>query len=245
MTEAAGQPGLDPDGLAGQLSRQRRARLRRDRAQGAAGAGRRRELEPGDEIVFYVTGVQAFGAIARVRSAMFEDRTPIWPQGAKRKPEAYPWRVDAEPVIVLEEADFIPAEELADDLEHVRKWPPEHWQLAFQGQLRSVARGRRGAAARAESRRRPESRLDPRAPLHRRGGQRAARRPWTGAAPASRGQRAAHRRRGPFPARRRRVHERRRRARAARSARRSSRCADGCSRRCRDPGSSSATSIAG
>ena len=40
---------------------------------------------------------------------------------------------------VLEEADFIPAEELADELEHVRKWPPDHWHLAFQGQLRAVS----------------------------------------------------------------------------------------------------------
>jgi len=96
-------------------------------------------LAPGDEIVFYVTGVQAFGAIAKVRSAMFEDRTPIWPQGAKRKPEAYPWRVEAEPMVVLEEAEFIPAEELVDQLEHVRKWPPDHWHLAFQGQLRAVS----------------------------------------------------------------------------------------------------------
>ena len=96
-------------------------------------------LEPGDEIVFYVTGVQAFGAIAKVQSAMFEDRTPIWPQGAKRKPEAYPWRVEAEPMVVLEEAEFIPAEQLVDQLEHVRKWPPDHWHLAFQGQLRAVS----------------------------------------------------------------------------------------------------------
>ena len=35
------------------------------------------EFEVGDEIVFYVTGVQAFGGIARVRSEMFEDRAPI------------------------------------------------------------------------------------------------------------------------------------------------------------------------
>ena len=42
------------------------------------------EFEPGDEIFFYVTGVQAFGGIARVSSEMFEDRTPIWP-GRERK----------------------------------------------------------------------------------------------------------------------------------------------------------------
>jgi EVE domain-containing protein len=94
------------------------------------------EFEPGDEVVFYVTGVQAFGAIARVRSHMFEDRTPIWPQGKKEEP--YPWRVDAEPVVVLAEDDFVAAEELAGELEHVGKWPPQHWHLAFQGQLRTV-----------------------------------------------------------------------------------------------------------
>lgn len=97
------------------------------------------EVEPGDEIVFYVTGVQAFGAIARVRSELFEDRTPIWPQGRKKRPEAYPWRVEAEPEVVLDESRFVPAEELVDELEHVRKWPREHWHLAFQGQLRSVS----------------------------------------------------------------------------------------------------------
>src|SRR5687767_11232307 len=96
------------------------------------------EMEPGDEIVLYVTGVQAFGGIARVRSQMFEDRDPIWPQGKKKKPEPYPWRVEAEPVVVLEEDAFVPAEQLAPELEHVRKWPADHWHLAFQGQLRTV-----------------------------------------------------------------------------------------------------------
>ncbi|MFL5908904.1 MAG: EVE domain-containing protein [Solirubrobacterales bacterium] len=94
------------------------------------------EFEPGDEIFFYVTGVQGFGGLARVTSEMFEDRTPIWPAG--RKGEPYPWRVEAEPVIVLPEEEFVPAEGLAGDLEHVRKWPAEHWQLAFQGQLRTI-----------------------------------------------------------------------------------------------------------
>ena len=96
------------------------------------------EFEADDEVFFYVTGVQAFGGLARVRSEMFEDRTPIWPQGKKKKPEPYPWRVEAEPVLILDEDEFVPAEKLASDLEHVRKWPPDHWHLAFQGQLRTI-----------------------------------------------------------------------------------------------------------
>jgi hypothetical protein len=113
------------------------------------------EFEPGDEIFFYVTGVQAFGGIARVKSEMFEDRSPIWPgyKGSRprikrrpqkpppdRKPEEYPWRVEAEPVLILPEEAFVPAEELVTELEHVRKWPADHWHLAFQGQLRTIGR---------------------------------------------------------------------------------------------------------
>jgi hypothetical protein len=103
--------------------------------------GRRRMaegFEPGDEIIFYVSGLQAFGGIAKVRSGMFEDRTPIWPQGKKKKPEAYPWRVEAEPDVVLAQEDFVPAEEMVGRLEHISKWPAEHWHLAFQGQLRTI-----------------------------------------------------------------------------------------------------------
>jgi predicted RNA-binding protein len=96
------------------------------------------QIEPGDRIVFYVTGVQAFGGMVRVTGEMYEDRTKVWP-GAPAKPDPYPWRFETEPEIVLDEDDFVPAVELAAGLEHVRKWPAEHWTLAFQGQLRTVS----------------------------------------------------------------------------------------------------------
>jgi predicted RNA-binding protein len=117
-------------------------RATRDHGFRVIGAKERRRrlaegIEPGDTIVFYVTGVQAFGGIVRVVGEMYEDRTPLWP-GKPKKPDAYPWRFETEPVLVLEEDSFVPAEELAGELEHVRKWPREHWQLAFQGQLRTV-----------------------------------------------------------------------------------------------------------
>jgi predicted RNA-binding protein len=103
--------------------------------------GRRRMAEqivPGDRIVFYVTGLQAFGGIVRVTGEMYEDRSRIWP-GKPSKPDPYPWRFETEPEAVLEEDEFVPAVDLAAELEHVRKWPAEHWQLAFQGQLRAVS----------------------------------------------------------------------------------------------------------
>jgi hypothetical protein len=102
--------------------------------------GRRRmaeQIAPGDRIVFYLTGIQAFGGIVRVTGEMFEDREKLWP-GKPGKADPYPWRFETEPLLVLDEDSFVPAEDVALELEHVRKWPAEHWQLAFQGQLRAV-----------------------------------------------------------------------------------------------------------
>lgn len=95
-------------------------------------------VEVGDRIVFYVTGVQSFGGIVRVTGEMYEDREKIWP-GKPGSPDQYPWRFETEPVLILDEHRFVPAEDLARQLEHARKWPAEHWQLAFQGQLRTVS----------------------------------------------------------------------------------------------------------
>jgi predicted RNA-binding protein len=96
------------------------------------------QIEPGDEIVFYLTRIKAFGGVVRVTGEMYEDRTKIWP-GKPGKVDPYPWRFETEPVLVLDEDHYVPAEELAPQLEHVRKWPLEHWTLAFQGQLRTVS----------------------------------------------------------------------------------------------------------
>ena len=103
--------------------------------------GRRRlaeQIEAGDRVVFYVTGVQAFGAIARIAGELYEDRTPIWPRKPGKRDD-YPWRFPAEPELVLDEDELVSAADLARELEHVRKWPAEHWQLAFQGQLRAIS----------------------------------------------------------------------------------------------------------
>jgi predicted RNA-binding protein len=126
--------------LTGSLENFRATREHGFRVIGAKERRRRlaEQIDPGDRIVLYVTGAQAFGGIVRVTGEMYEDRSKIWP-GKPSKADAYPWRFETEPELVLEEEEFVPAEELADQLEHVRKWPAEHWHLAFQGQLRTVS----------------------------------------------------------------------------------------------------------
>ncbi|MDQ8047281.1 MAG: hypothetical protein AAGC46_20250 [Solirubrobacteraceae bacterium] len=96
------------------------------------------EIEIGDQIVFYLTKVMSFAGAVRVTGDLFEDREKIWP-GQPRNPDAYPWRMATENLVALPREAWIPAERLKDDLEHVQKWPAEHWKLAFQGQLRVVS----------------------------------------------------------------------------------------------------------
>ena len=96
------------------------------------------QMEAGDRIVLYLTRVMRFAAVIRITGELYEDRTPIWP-GKPGKPDPYPWRFATEPEVVLEEASWVPAESLKDDLEHICKWPAQHWKLAFQGQLRTVS----------------------------------------------------------------------------------------------------------
>ena len=89
--------------------------------------GMAEQIAPGDRIVFYVTGAQAFGGIVRVTGEMYEDREKIWP-GKPGKVDPYPWRFETEPEIVLEEDDF--GHEERDVHELIRsvldKLPDEH-----------------------------------------------------------------------------------------------------------------------
>jgi EVE domain len=100
--------------------------------------GRALEIEPGDAIVFYITRVKAFAGRIRVTGELFEDREPIWP-GKPGKRDPYPWRFPTEADGVLDEADWVPAETLVGTLDHIAKWPVDHWTLAFQGQIRAVS----------------------------------------------------------------------------------------------------------
>lgn len=90
-------------------------------------------MRPGDRILLYATGRQAFAFTATITSEFFEDHTPIW--SSDKKGEDYPWRVHITPDVVLDEEDYIPARMLIEQMEYARKWPLQHWHLAFQGNV--------------------------------------------------------------------------------------------------------------
>jgi hypothetical protein len=91
------------------------------------------KMEPGDRIVVYATGKQAFAFTATITSPYFEDHSPVW---TSDKPgEDYPFRFNIKPDVVLDEADYVPANLMVEHMEYTRKWPPQHWRLAFQGNV--------------------------------------------------------------------------------------------------------------
>lgn len=106
--------------------------------QGVRSRHRRRAetMREGDRVLFYVTGRMAFAATCTLTSGMYEDHSPIW--RSARREEDYPWRFKVKADQVLEDHEWILAREVAYRMEYVRKWPPEHWILAFQGHIHQL-----------------------------------------------------------------------------------------------------------
>jgi predicted RNA-binding protein len=97
------------------------------------------QMKPGDKIVYYITGKKAFAGIATITSEAFEDSTIIWKSNnKKRDSEVYPHRVNIEPDVILDEDNFLDAEETALQMKHVQKWPAKNWTLAFQGNVHKI-----------------------------------------------------------------------------------------------------------
>jgi hypothetical protein len=95
-------------------------------------------VAPGDRVLFYVTGQQAFAGTATVTGTYYEDHDLIW---VSRKDDDYPFRFSIRPDVILPAQRFVPAVSLLEQLEYPRKWPQEHWRLAFQGNVHSLPAG--------------------------------------------------------------------------------------------------------
>jgi len=88
----------------------------------------------GDRVLFYVSGLQIFPATATVASTFFEDHSPIW-VSTERRPDVAPWRVQVRPDVALMSYEYLDARQIAPRMLYVKRWAPEDWPLAFQGQV--------------------------------------------------------------------------------------------------------------
>ncbi len=88
----------------------------------------------GDRVLYYVLTHRIFPATATVTSAYFEDRHPTW-INPERKDDPFPYRVHTQPNLVLEAGEGLDAEALAPRLLYLKRWAPEMWYLALQGDV--------------------------------------------------------------------------------------------------------------
>lgn len=94
-------------------------------------------MQPGDKLIFYLTKIMKFGGLAEITSEYYEDHEKVFKSDKKPK-EDYPWRVKIKPEIVLTPDQYLDVRELGPQMEYTKKWPPEHWRLAFQGNLHQI-----------------------------------------------------------------------------------------------------------
>ena len=88
----------------------------------------------GDRVLYYVLTQRIFPATATVTSAYFEDRHPIW-INHERRDDPFPYRVHTHPNLVLEPGEGLDAEAIAPRLLYLKRWAPEQWFLALQGEV--------------------------------------------------------------------------------------------------------------
>ena len=103
-------------------------------AQGLKAQHRRKvqRIEAGDRVLFYVSGARRFAATATATSSYVEDETSVWQNEGSAN---WPYRIQIKPELVLDDHQLIDANLLAPRLDYVKRWPPENWYMAFQGNL--------------------------------------------------------------------------------------------------------------
>ena len=103
-------------------------------SQGLKSQHRRKvqRVEVGDRVLFYVTGIRRFTATATVTASYEDDSESPW---QKEGNTGWPYRIGIKPEFVLDESQYMQAGLLAHRLDYVRRWPPENWYMAFQGNL--------------------------------------------------------------------------------------------------------------
>jgi predicted RNA-binding protein len=96
------------------------------------------EMQPGDKLVFYLTGVKKFGGIVTVTSDAFEDHKKIF-QSEKKPGEDFPFRVKTKADVVLPEQQWLDVPDFVPLLEMTRKGAMKSWGMAFQGNLHKIS----------------------------------------------------------------------------------------------------------
>jgi hypothetical protein len=90
-------------------------------------------VRPGDRVIYYLVGVKSVGGISEVTGTYYEDLNHIWT--SSKEGEEYPFRFPVKPLWIRDKGDYVPMANLVPKLIYPKRWSPEHWTLAFQGNV--------------------------------------------------------------------------------------------------------------
>jgi len=96
------------------------------------------QMEVGDKLIFYLTGVKQFGGLATIASESYEDHKKIF-ASEKKATEDFPFRVKTKPEIVLKEGQRLSVPDFVPMMEKTRKGAMKSWGMAFQGNLHRIS----------------------------------------------------------------------------------------------------------
>jgi predicted RNA-binding protein len=97
------------------------------------------EMQPGDRIVFYLTGRVEFGGVVEVTGEAFEDGTDIGLESEGKPGEDFPYRVPTKPVVIAKPGHEIDVREITDLLDKTRKFGPKKLGMCFRGNLHKIS----------------------------------------------------------------------------------------------------------
>ena len=89
-------------------------------------------ITEGDRVLLYISHLRRFAATATAMSSFYEGEEPIW---ANEGSTGFPYHIKLQPGVILKDEQFIDANLLAPRLEYIKRWNPEDWYMAFQGNL--------------------------------------------------------------------------------------------------------------
>ena len=85
-----------------------------------------------DKVVYYIMGLQKFGAIATITGKYVEDHTKLW----TNEDEMWPARRSSRPDIILQDDELIDAKKLVPDLTFIKN--KDRWGTHLQGSIRQI-----------------------------------------------------------------------------------------------------------
>ncbi|MCA9847432.1 MAG: EVE domain-containing protein [Dehalococcoidia bacterium] len=97
------------------------------------------EMQPGDRIVFYLTGEVAFGGVVEVTGEAFEDHSDIGLESEGKPDEDFPYRIKTKPVVIAKQGKAIDVREITDLLDKTRKFGPKKLGMCFRGNLHKIS----------------------------------------------------------------------------------------------------------